>query len=356
MFFDVYRLHVFGTLSYDDYARFLLFVLGERGGQVPPSPFVYRIGSVVLAIPFYYLPPLELRGGWATDPTAAVEYVRATQAICAANVFFVTATAIVIMIYLRGRLRTSLETAFCAALVFIILSRYLGLGSIDGIATLVVAAGVISAAERYFRGFCAAALIGAAVNEKILLVLFAMVSFRALSQYEHRLAYMKLAAAAAAVLFGYVLTVWAFPFPGAENQRDVGTYIPSLVAMLKNSLTAQGLYQNLWPPIILAALWLVGMSAPTKGRFTSAADIAVPLVLLLVSLALNVNYNAGRITMYALPLFVIGAAQSLALMSAQMAGSNAYNRRPELSGRGPDTELVARPPVGGPAARNEPSN
>ena len=62
-FFDSYRIAFFKAESYDDYARYLIWLLGEPGGALPKSPFVYRIGSVVFAAPFYYLPLIDLQGG-----------------------------------------------------------------------------------------------------------------------------------------------------------------------------------------------------------------------------------------------------------------------------------------------------
>ena len=52
-FFDSYRIAFFKAELYDDYARYLIWLLGEPGGALPKSPFVYRIGSVVFAAPFY---------------------------------------------------------------------------------------------------------------------------------------------------------------------------------------------------------------------------------------------------------------------------------------------------------------
>ena len=102
MFFEVYRTVYYGTMSYDDYSRYLLWVLGEPGGKIPPSPHVYRIGSVILAAPFYQLPVILFSGQGIHHAPVVMqpEYVRALQAMCAANAAYAAVSACLVGIYL----------------------------------------------------------------------------------------------------------------------------------------------------------------------------------------------------------------------------------------------------------------
>ena len=97
-FFIAYRTAIFKVLSYDDYAPYLLYVLGEPGGEIPHSPWVYRIGSIILAAPFYNLPLVSLNGGGAREIIASdtLFYLKATQAICFANLFYVSVSCLLI--------------------------------------------------------------------------------------------------------------------------------------------------------------------------------------------------------------------------------------------------------------------
>lgn len=116
MFFEVYRTVYYGTMSYDDYSRYLLWVLGEPGGKIPPSPHVYRIGSVILAAPFYQLPVILFSGQGIHHAPVVMqpEYVRALQAMCAANAAYAAISACIVGLYLAFWRNVSVGWAFSA--------------------------------------------------------------------------------------------------------------------------------------------------------------------------------------------------------------------------------------------------
>jgi hypothetical protein len=79
-FFVIYRMAVFNTMPRDDYARFLLWLMGNPSGALPISPYCYRIGSMIAAAPFYkLLPPLH----FTNLPPLPESYLRATMALSA---------------------------------------------------------------------------------------------------------------------------------------------------------------------------------------------------------------------------------------------------------------------------------
>lgn len=310
IFLDVYRLTVYRTMPYDDYAPYLLWLLGEPGGQlpVPASPHVYRIGAVTLALPFYYLPLVEF-----SAPTGGTTVYRlATQAICLANVVYVSLAALTMAAYARLRLLVGIEWSIILALMALLLSRYEGMNNVDGIAALPMVLLYLSAVDRRLGFFCLFLVIGAFVNEKTIIASFMFVCFRFLSEARYRRDYGWLAGANAAALVLYLVAVNLVVFPGNEYQRDLGTYLPSAFGMLMLSLSAKGLFINLWPLIVLAALWWIAIIAPPSERFTKPVDLLVLLGLAAMAFLLDVKYAVGRIVMYTLPLYLIGAVQAFA--------------------------------------------
>ena len=346
IFIDVYRRTVFGTVSYDDYAPYLLWILGEKGGVIPPSPFAYRIGSVVLAAPFYELPLIMLTGGGAAaEPLPqTLERLRATQAICVANIFYVYLSAITIGAYLKFRLRVSSEWSFVAALSFLLLSRYMALASVDGIATFPLLLAILCAAERRSQYFVIALAIGAFINEKIIITCLLFVGLRALFCGGSRKENLILTIPALAILFAYLLVVASAALPGADNQRNPNSYLPALLAMSKTMLDPKGFYLNVWPAIFLGVMWGIGMLAPSDRRFMAASDIGVAIGLAFVAFLLDVKYNVGRIVMYSAPLFLIGAVQSSALLQRGYAARSGLAR--SMGSGGSETRDCARDAAG----------
>lgn len=313
IFMDVYRSNIFGAVSYDDYAPYLLWLLGEQGGAIPPSPFVYRIGSVILAAPFYELPLIMLNGGGGAPEQLpqTLDRIRATQAICAANIFFVYLSAATIAAYLNHRLRASPAWSFAAALVFLLISRYMALGSVDGIATFPLLLTILCAVERRLTLFIILLAADAVINEKIIITCLLFVGLRALFCTSSRKENLILAIPTLATLLAYLAIVASVALPGADNQRNPNSYLPAIVTMSKMTFDPKGFYLNLWPACFLGIMWGIGTLAPSDRRFTAISDIGVAVGLALVAFVLDVRYNVGRIVMYSAPLFLIGAVQSI---------------------------------------------
>jgi hypothetical protein len=307
-FFTNYRIAIFKVISYDNYAPYLLYLLGDPEGKIPHSPWVYRIGSVILAYPFYHLPLIPLEG----DRVGAIvhdtlPYAKATQAICAASFFFVTLSCVIVFLYGRLRLKLSNEAAFVGSAIMFLLYQQTLLVTIDGIAALPITILAITIFERMTLTFAISILVSAFINEKIVLTAFLLVALRLLFTREHRTSYLWMTAFAAVSLLGYVAVVYVLHFPGNENHTDPSTYLPSLWRMLNVQFTAKGAYLTIWPALLLAGLWLVGMSVSRRRRLAAGADIGVIFGMLFIAFALGVNYNVGRIIMYSAPIFVITA-------------------------------------------------
>lgn len=312
LFLDIYRITAFRVMPYDDYAPYLLWLLGEPGGQlpVPASPHAYRVGAVALALPFYYLPLVE----FGQEAAGELLYKLATQAICMANVFYVGLAALTMAAYARFRLHVGIEWTIVLTLTALLLSRYEGMNNVDGIAALPMVLLFLAAIEKRIGYFCLFLAIGALVNEKTIIASFMFVFLRLLTESGYRRDNAWLVAANVVALGLYVVAINVVVFPGNEYQRDLATYVPSALGMIALSLTAKGFYINLWPVLVLAALWAIAIRAPRSERFTKPVDIGVLLGLTAMAMLLDVKYAVGRMVMYALPLYLIGAVQSLAWM------------------------------------------
>ena len=327
-FFIAYRIALFKVESYDDYARYLLFILSEPGGAVPPSPFIFRIGSVILASPFYYLPTIPLNGGSTAELVFAhmnysAEDITAMQAICAASAASVGAACVSTYLYLRSKLGHSREMSFVGAGLLFVMTKFMSLTTVDGISTLPVTLLAISIFERRLILFIILAAASALLNEKILLVAFFIVSLRLLISRDHRRFYFLATLSSVAILSCIVAVIYAMDVPGADNQRNASTYLPAAQGMLKDLFTPKGLYRNLWPTLLLIGLWLVALAVPRHLRIAQVSDVGAVIGLLATAFALDVKYNVGRIVVYSAPIFVIAATHALAALSLQQKARSA---------------------------------
>ena len=122
---------------------------------------------------------------------------------------------------------------------------------------------------------------------------------------------------ALATVAGVFAVTSVLQFPGAEYQRDPSTYLSSALNMLKDLFTPKGVYRNLLLPASLIGLWLIALCAPHRRRVVQPADLGVILGMVAICCAVDVKYNIGRISAYAAPMFVIGAAQALSWMLSE---------------------------------------
>src|SRR5262249_38315168 len=136
IFFAIYRTAAFDTVSRDDYAPYLLFLVGE-GGQAPASPFGYRILSVAAAIPFYHLMPVyTFKNLGHVDMTA----LRAAQALSMASYLSIVLTSFVVYKLARDRSGPSPVASLSVCLLAILLlTDLVGFTGRDGLAIPVLA-------------------------------------------------------------------------------------------------------------------------------------------------------------------------------------------------------------------------
>ncbi len=313
-FWAIYRTMVFNTLPRDDYAPFLLWLVGSPGGAFPGSPYGYRILAVAAAAPFYYaLPPLRLSELSAQIPGA---YLKATAAIALLSwLAMVLAGSAVFHIATRQCGLGKRDGLLAAALLFLLCWHSQAYG-IDPVAIMLVAVAV--AVLHRPGAFAALAIISVIVDEKVCMVLFLWLTIRTAMCAEDRHTLRVQWAATVFALALYLLMVWLVHLPGNEYQLQPHDYVQTILSNLAASISARGLVLDIVPCLLLAGVAVAGWPAARRGLrggpFRPIDGLVVP-VLALVALAVTKSFDIGRVVMHAAPLYVVLAIGSLDLWS-----------------------------------------
>lgn len=308
LFIETYRSMAFQTFPRDDYAPYLLWMAGD-GGSMPGSPMVYRVLSVAIALPLYFALPLYQ---FSNLSDVDVAYLRASQALAFTSWLALAGLAVLVHRTARDRLGASPATALVAFFAAPLYAQYTGTAGIDPVAMLLIAA-----AYYWLRtpaAFAPLVILSAAFNEKVPLVFALLLGGRALAAPRETLRrYPGQIAACAAAVLGYLAVRHFSNIPGWERQLQPLTYLDSAMRILRLTLSSKGVFQNLLPvALVLAAyafVWRRRDAVPAA--HWSRADVAVPLGLLAVGVAINVEYTLGRLVAHALPLVVPAAATAL---------------------------------------------
>jgi hypothetical protein len=311
VFFVIYRLAVFNTMPRDDYARFLLWVVGHAEGALPISPYCYRILSMLMAAPLYYvLPSLHLTN-MPGDLSPA--YLQATAALSAlAFLAWIAGTMLIYAVAIaEGGL--SRGDAMLAGVLMFVLCLYGQISAVDPLTIALIIAGIASVRRRWvFAAFVLASIVA---NEKVALVLAIWLGFRCLFVAADRRIFGVQCVVALAAFAAYVALVRFLPMEGNSYQTDPSSYMQTLTENLGAYATGRGLLLNVLPAMVLAAIGVLAYAPKRRpaaaGRLFHPVDLLVIPALLVVALVLTHLFQAGRIVMHAAPLFVIPAVVSL---------------------------------------------
>ncbi len=305
-FWTIYRTMIFQTMPRDDYAPFVLWLVGQHGGAFPEAPYGYRLLSAAAALPFYELLPAFHFSNLPTSVTAT--YMRATAAIAALSYFSALGAA-----FLCGRiaLRCGLDLghAVLAGALLFVLCWYSQIYGIDPLAILGVTI-MVMLIDR--PAIFASAIIGSVVlNEKICMVLALWLTIRCLLVPRDRMRLLAPWIASLAALAIYLLMVKLVALPGNAYQIRPAGYPLRIAANIAASLSARGLILNLWPTVLLAGIALIGWRAPDlQGRFRRS-DLLLVVALAVLALTVTTDFQIGRIVMHGAPIFVVPAAAAI---------------------------------------------
>jgi hypothetical protein len=301
IFFEMYRTAAFKTVPPDDYAPYLLALVGQ-GGEIPGAPFVYRILSVAVAIPFFYiLPTYRFTNLTNIDPT----YLKATQALCFTSYLALVLTSVVIYVIARKHYHATKAAAVIVTLLSFFLSCFLDRFMIvDTFGILIISLLILAIKNPLI--FAPLILLSIGINEKITIVFGTLLFFRFLQaaiDKEHFAFGTQFISSTLAVISYFVVRLFLIKFPGNEQQITSDMYLNNLHNMLIDTLTLKGIYLNLLPVLILLFIVLLAVRYRQQTAF-QVVDISGLVVLFLLAFIADVGLNVGRAVMYSFPLYL----------------------------------------------------
>lgn len=308
-FFVIFRLMAFETLPRDSYEAYLLWIAGAPGGELPGSPFGYRLFSVVMAWPiFSVLPPIRLSQMAAVDEFQ----LRATGAMAALSYLTTLAASVTAYAIAVDKCRLSRLKGVVAGALMFALVWYTGIATLDPITILVIAVGIYVVDRPWL--FAALMLVSVGINEKVGFVLGAWLVARWLFVPTDRPRLGVQAATTVAALGIYVALVALIRLPGNEYQLDPARYLATAAENIAAYATPRGVMLNVVPTVVLAAIallsWRFAGRRTAEALFRPIDALAIP-ALLLAALILTHLYQGGRIAMLTAPLFVVPAAAAI---------------------------------------------
>jgi hypothetical protein len=314
LFFDIYRTAAFNTVSRDDYAPYLLALVGESG-KFPGSPAGYRLFSVALAIPFYYLLPLYT---FKTLDVVDIPYLRATQALSMVSYLSIVLTAILVGKIARRRYGATILSSVTVALLSIFLTDLVGRPGIDTVAVLMIS--LIVYYQDNAAAFTLLLFVSVCVNEKIPILFTAVMGsrfvfsiWRPRSDWGQRTPYWQLLPPILGVAT-YGLARAFVELPGHDEQTSLDAFGPSVLSTIAHTLSMKGLVLNLLPIAVLVLIVIVavkGNEARATHGILPVADLAGFLVLLMLAAVANLGYTMGRVVLYSFPLYLPATARVL---------------------------------------------
>jgi len=317
LFFDIYRAAAFNTVHRDDYAPYLLLLLGH-GGIPPGAPVAYRVLSVAVATPFYYLLPLYT---FSRLPKTDAIYLRATEALSFVSYLSILLTAIVIYRIARNQFRASPSASAIAGLLSFFLSNFISTVGVDPFAILTISLLVLWLARLPLFG--PLILLSVGINEKVVCLFATVLLVRMIASRLNRVpfSYYRQLVVAWLAVGGYVLVRTIFRVPDAQAQTNPGLFWVHLRATLTYIATAKGLILCALP--ILLLVFLIALARRSE-RFW-VVDASGLLILVCLALLADVKYNIGRVAMYSYPLYLPAAA---VFIDTVLRGSVSPNQPP----------------------------
>lgn len=296
LFFDIFRFSIFDIISHDDYASYLLYFLGKEGGRLLDSPFTYRFFSVLVAIPFYYLPTYtfsKLNG-------VSYQYIKANQALAFLSYIAIIGTLIMIYKITKNRLKASPLIAVLASLLSFLLFNFTSKIGVDTLAIFVISILIYIIDYKYVFMFLI--LLSTWINEKILIVFFFYLLGRVLLNKDKTYIVQFISSCGAICL--YLITIKLFPTPGPEAQRNIALFIPQFVESVKRIISLKGMVINGMPLMILGVIGICAVAS----NLIKSSDILVFIGLTVITLMVNIHYNVGRVVMYSFPFYLPAAS------------------------------------------------
>ncbi len=301
IFFDIYRGAAFNVIPHDDYAIYLLHILSEDGGKAMGSPFYYRVISVLLAAPFYYILPTYK---FTNLGQLSAPYLKAVEALSFVTFLAILVSSIMIYLISKRRLGQSEEVSLIASLLSLLLFRYTALYGVDPTAIM-----MISIIIYYFHNktiFTILILLSIGVNEKIILLFVMLGLSRNLFSNRKSLWHAAVPVTGFAI---YLVIRQTINVAGCEHQLEPLAYAASFYSVLLQTLTLKGIVLNILPTGIVVILYVLALFASRKNNLSGSwyfqpSDILPLIGIFLIAHIVRAEYNVGRLSMYCFPFYL----------------------------------------------------
>ncbi len=308
IFFDIYRGAAFNIVPHDDYVPYLLYLLGEEGGKSAADPFGYRIFSVALAIPLYFVLPVYT---FTYLPQIETTYLRALEALSMVSYLAMVMASGIMFNIVRKKMRGTVCYAIIAALITFLLFRFTAIYGVDSIAIMLIC--LLMYCMDAPLCFSCLLLCSAGFNEKIVFIFAMLLLSRAIARKQPFNAQLICSIAAVAA---YFTVRWLIPLPGSNTQWGFLNEPLSVLHELALSLSLKGLILNIVPILLVLIFYICAAAENTlccreESIYFSYSDIIPLLGIILIALMVEVKYNIGRIAMYCFPLYLPFAAKYL---------------------------------------------
>jgi hypothetical protein len=298
IFFSNYRAMIFDTIPRDDYALYLLALVG-RAGALPPAPAAYRVLSVLPAAPLFRWVPLYVFTNATIDD---VDYARATQAMALLSYLAMVATSI-LLYHLTTK---HLACSAAAALVGMLLSYFaFGFTATYGVDPMCIATItlLICLLDRPIA-FSLLIFLAIFVNEKVGIIFTCVLAARGISAPRFRAGRIQLASALASVATYFAVRHF-FPVAGHENETAPSTYLTSALSTLHENLSLKGAFVGALPCALVLLAWLAARRAyRVDWVHLKPADVVVFPFMLGLALCINAHFTIGRDVMHGFPFLL----------------------------------------------------
>ena len=311
IFFQTYQ----GALKYhtsrDPYENYVLHLL-HGTPRLPGAPYAYRLFSVAIAIPFYYLPPIKFSN---LPENITTTYIKAVQALSIVSYLSIIFTAVIIYILSRRRLKQSFLSSIVVALISILFSGFISKAGVDPIGIFIIALLLLVIEKPIF--FLVLIIASVGFNEKIPLtfLLFFLTRFvycMVKSNESFKRRYLFYLGATSLALCLYILVRIFIKIPGEEHQTDIFAWGANFVHTARFSFSLKGIYLNIVPILILAIIYFLRYRTFNDSKTNTfpffSTDILIPVGLFFMACLADVTYNTGRIVMYSYPIFLVHLA------------------------------------------------
>jgi hypothetical protein len=299
LFFDIFATAAFNIHPRDDYGPYLQAIVGQ-GGRVPDAPMVYRLFSVLVAVPMYFLLPVySFTNLTDIDP----RYLQATEALAALSYISILASAGVIFLICRKHLEATVKSSLIVALLSLFFSSFTSEG-VDQIAILIICV-LLYLIDRPIP-FAVVMLLSIGFNEKVAFLFVIIFALRLIVSRDR--AALPLLGASLVAAIGYVAVRLAINAPGWENQMTPSTFLPGILATVPYFTSAKGLVTNIIPTVIIGVLAWVDLTTADRLRVDSPiwrrSDVLVFVCMLFLGMAIGMQFTVGRLVMFTYPLYL----------------------------------------------------